>query len=568
MKGILPGVVALALLVDGGVSAWAQPVAPGSAGASVIPAGSSETVSRGEGGTVVRAIRLQEPLRVDGTLDEAIYEEIPPISDFIQQEPQEGQPATERTEAWIFFDAENVYISARCWDSHPERAIANEMRRDSGNIIQNENFAVTFDTLNDGRNGVLFQLSKLGGLLDVAITDERDRNPDWNAVWDARTADFDQGWTAEVVIPFKSLRYAAGQEQTWGVQMRRIVRWKNEWSYLTAVPAFMGPRAMLAVSLGATLEGLEAPPASKNLEIKPYMIFGTRSDWTVTPTVKNDLEGDLGFDLKYGVTKSLTADVTYNTDFAQVENDEQQVNLTRFNLFFPEKRDFFLEGQGIFAFGGAGNTTGRGGPVSAPVMFFSRRIGLNEGLPVPITGGGRLTGKAGKYAIGVVNIQSGEDETAGARSTNFSVLRLKRDLFQRSNVGAIYTRRSVLTVGDGVGETFGVDALASFSTSLNINMYYARTRAPGRSGRDASYMARFDYDTDRYGLQLDHTVVEENFNPEVGFLRRSNFDRRYVTARFSPRPAAGNMTAIRKFFYVASYDHFVHGSGRLDTRDV
>jgi len=391
-----------------------------------------------DGRVTVRATRVTEPIRMDGHLDERVYSETPAISDFIVQEPEEGAAATERTEAWLFFDDRNIYVSARCWDSHPERDIAGERRRDGSAITDNENFAVIFDTFHDRRNGLVFQANSIGGLRDSAIIDETNQNADWNAVWDARTGTFDGGWTIEMVVPFKSLRYNRGTNRTWGVNLRRLVRWKNEWSYLTRVPAYIGQRGLFATSLAATLEGLEPPPAALNLEIKPYGISGARTDRAARPPNKIDnFDRDWGVDAKYGITKSLTADFTYNTDFAQVEDDTQQVNLTRFNLFFPEKREFFLEGQGIFAFGGSTGSTNS----NTPVLFFSRSIGLNNGRPAPIVGGGRLTGKTGAYSIGLLNIQSDDDEASGARATNFSVVRLKRDIFRRSYAGVLYTRR-------------------------------------------------------------------------------------------------------------------------------
>ena len=305
------------------------------------------TVSRSaEGGVTVRAVRIAEPIEVDGRLDESPYGTVEAITDFIQQEPREGEPATEKTEAWILFDDENLYISARCWDSQPERAVANEMRRDSGVIFQNDNFAISLDTFYDRRNGLLFTANPLGALRDSAVTDETNNNLDWNTIWDARTATFEGGWTIEFVIPFKSLRYEAGPNQVWGINLRRKVIWKNEFTFLAPVPAFLAGNGIYAVSLNATMVGLEVPATGRNLEIKPYAISGLRTDHNARPAFANQGDGDVGIDVKYGLTKSLTLDVTYNTDFAQVEDDVQQVNLTRFNLFFPERRDFFVVGGG------------------------------------------------------------------------------------------------------------------------------------------------------------------------------------------------------------------------------
>ena len=259
-----------------------------------------------------------------------------------------------------------------------------------------------------------------------------------------------------------------------------------------------------------------------------------------------------------GVTQSLTADFTYNTDFAQVEDDEQRINLTRFNLFFPEKREFFLEGRGIFDFGG------RGGP--RPILFFSRRIGLNRGRAVPTEAGGRLTGRVGPYSIGVLNIQTEEEPVSGARGTNFSVVRVKRDVLRRSSIGALMTRRSVSTVGDGSNDVFGVDGVFRFFDNVRIDTYLARTRTPGLSGDETSYSARLNYNGDRYGVVLDRLAVGKHFNPEVGFLRRDDFRTNFALLRFSPRPRS--IAAVRQFNWGASYHYLTDGTGRLETRSV
>ena len=320
-----------------------------------------EVVSRDAGGHPTIHDAGAEPLVLDGRLDEELYRTIQSFGDFVQQEPLEGQPVTEKTEVWLFFDDRNVYIAARCWDSHPEREIANEMRRDGPNINNdNESFGVVFDTFNDHRNGFQFQQSLAGGLFDGYITDERDMNRDWNTVWDSKTARFAEGWTLEMAIPFKSLRYKAVQQQIWGVNFKRVVRWKNEMQYLTRVPASLGRRGLNKLSSAATLVGIEPPNIHRNFELKPYGITRQTLDRPSDAPSSSKIKSNGGFDVKLGITDGLTADVTYNTDFAQVEEDEQQVNLTRFSVQFPEKRDFFLEGQGIFSFGGLMNIVSRG----------------------------------------------------------------------------------------------------------------------------------------------------------------------------------------------------------------
>ena len=401
-----------------------------------------DVIRRDERGrATIRAVELPEGIRLDGQLDERAYFTVPAITGFIQQAPDEGAPATERTEAWIFFDAANLYVAARIWDSAPPSEwVANELRRDTRQLRQNDTFAVILDTFYDRRNAVAFYTNPLGALADFQITNEGNPNSDWNPIWDVRTGRFEEGWTVEMEIPFQSLRYRPGPSQVWGVQLRRNVRRKNEWAYVTPLPlsAGSGPGGIFRVSDAATLVGLDAPSGSRNLEIKPYAIGGVSTNLAATPPTRNARDGDAGLDVKYGITQNLTADFTYNTDFAQVEVDEQQVNLTRFSLFFPEKREFFLEGRGIFGFARGGVSGGFGGALrrgggggffgggDAPTLFYSRRIGLQYGTVVPIVGGGRVTGKIGAFDIGALNIQTDDEVLAAAEETNFTVVRIRR----------------------------------------------------------------------------------------------------------------------------------------------
>ena len=529
----------------------------------------------------IRAIELTESVRLDGQLDEGVYHTVPAITGFIQQAPDEGAAATEKTEAWIMFDARNIYVAGRVWDSAPASEwVANEMRRDTAQLRQNDTFAVVLDTFYDRRNAVAFYTNPLGAIADFALTNEGNPNSDWNPVWDVRTGRFEGGWTVEMEIPFKSLRYRPGPAQVWGVQLRRNVRRKNEWAYITPLPisAGSGPGGIFRVSDAATLVGLDVPSGSKNLEIKPYGIGGVSTDVNATPPTTNAGDGDVGFDVKYGVTQNLTADFTYNTDFAQVEVDEQQVNLTRFSLFFPEKREFFLEGRGIFDFARGGITGGFGGALrrggqgggffgggDAPTLFYTRRIGLEGGTIVPIIGGGRVTGKIGAFDVGALNIQTDDEVISGAETTNFTTVRVKRDILRRSSVGAILTNRSVSLVGDGSNQAYGADATFSFYENVSLLAYVAKTQTPGLEGRDTSYQGRFNYGGDQYGFQAEHLVVEDNFIPEVGFLRRDNFRRTYTTGRFSPRPRS--IDAIRQFRVEGSFDYIVTAdTGQVETR--
>ena len=531
-----------------------------------------ETIARdADGGVTVRAVRVSEPVRIDGVLDEPVYQEILPAGGFIQAEPSEGMLATEQTDVWVFFDDDNLYISARCYDSAPESEwVANEMRRDNFGIFRNDSLGILLDTFYDRRNGLIFNINPISGRIDAQMFDERNFNPDWNPIWDTQAGRFDGGWTVEMAIPFKSMRYRPGRAQVWGLNVQRRVPRLNEHSFLAPLPAEQSERGLFMASLAAAVVGLEVPDGGRTLEIKPYAIADLSSDRA--RDISNDPSGDLGLDVKVGVTQGLVADLTVNTDFAQVEADEQQVNLTRFSLFFPEKREFFLENQGVFAFGGAG-TGPFGGGGSTPVLFYSRQIGLSQGQEVPIDVGGRLTGRVGKFSLGVLNIQTDDAPEAGAVATNFSVVRVRRDLLRRSSVGALFTGRSVSTstsaatstTTTGSAETYGVDGIFSFYDNLNINTYWAKTTTPGLREDDLSYRGQLDYNGDLYGVQLEHLVVGDHFNPEVGFLRRDDLERTFGSLRFSPRPQG--IALIRKFTWEGSVDYITNRAGMLETRE-
>jgi len=501
---------------------------------------------------VVTATRLSKPLVIDGRFDEEAYQTVKPAGDFIQQDPREGEPATEQTDLWVMFDDETLYISGKNYDSHPEREISTELRRDSSGIFSNDSVAIVIDTFHDLRNGFKFQTNALGAIQESAVVDEINVDS-WNTVWEVRSATYDWGWGFEMAIPFKSLRYPGAGPQTWGINMRRVIRWKNELTYLTAMPRSFGANAIYHMGSAATLAGIETPRQSMNLELKPYAVSSLTTDRTARVPFSNDGKGDAGFDFKYGLTRGLILDTTVRTDFAQVEEDQQQVNLTRYSLFFPEKRDFFLEGQAIFAFGGV-NFGQNSNPGEVPVLFFSRQIGLSRGQAVPVVAGARVTGKAGQYQIGAVNIQTDDKPSAGAVSTNFTAVRIKRDFLRRSNVGIIATRRGPAVAGAGDNIAYGADTNLFLFRNVTANVYYARTDSTGApaSGQD-SYRGRFDYTGDRYGYVAEHLLIGARFNPEVGFVRRRDFRRTSAQFRFSPRPK--NNTRVRRYSYTGSIDY-------------
>ena len=524
-------------------------------------------IARDDAGAVtVRAVRIDDRLRIDGLLDEAVYGRVEAISGFIQNDPDEGAPATEKTEVWLLYDRDRVYIVAKCWETRPDRRVASEMRRDNTRIVRDDNFAWSFDTFYSRRNAVLFEVSAVGGRLDAEVTNESQVNIDWNPVYDVAVGRFEGGWTMEAALPFKSLRYRGAGHQVWGFQARRVNRWKNESSYLTPLSAAQGLRGHFRASLAATLVGIDAPPASRLLEVKPYAISDLTTSVTQTPPVSNDLGGDLGLDVKVGVTQGLTADFTVNPDFAQVEADEQQINLTRFSLFFPEKREFFLENQGLFSFGGAATSGRQAGASDTPILFYSRRIGLSAGREVKLDVGGRLTGRVGAFTVGALNIRADEDPAADVAATNFTVLRARRDILRRSSVGAMFTGRSVSQEARGSNEAYGIDGIFGFYDDLTINTHWARTRTDGLDGNDSTYRGELDYAGDRYGLQLEHLLVGDDFNPEVGFVRRSDMRRSFADVRFSPRPQS--IALVRRFVWNGSFAYVENLAGLVETREA
>ena len=357
---------------------------------------------------VARAVRATQSLKVDGILDEADWQSAPVVERFVQQEPQEGLPASDRTEVRILYDEGHLYIGVRAYASLA--VTATEMRRDADRLFDEDNFQVILDTFHDSRNGYMFLTTPLGAKLEQQIFDEGEGggrgttanvNRNWDGVWDAAARIDEQGWTAEIEIPFSTVRFVPSDAQVWGVNFQRHTRRKNESALWAPIPKAY---TLTRVSMAGELHGLSAISRGLDLRLKPFTVAGVRDVQASRTAHDTDPIRDIGLDARYGVTAGLNMDVTINTDFAQVEVDEQQVNLTRFGLFYPEKRDFFLENSNFFTMGTGSSFT------SAPVqtdLFFSRRIGLSDtGTPIPILGGVRLAGKSGANNIGVLDIQT------------------------------------------------------------------------------------------------------------------------------------------------------------------
>ncbi len=523
----------------------------------------------------MRAVFATEAPRIDGVLDESVWASANPIEQFIQQEPNQGQPATDRTEVRVLYDQGHLFIGVRAYASLP--VAATEMRRDADRLFDEDNFQVILDTFHDSRNAFMFLTTPLGAKLEQQIFDEGEGggrgttanvNRNWDGVWDAAARTTPDGWTAEMAIPVNTLRFAKRDEQVWGINFQRHIRRKNEMVFWAPIPRAY---SLTRVSLAGELTGLRGLSLGWDLKLKPFLIGGVRDVRTSATRGSTSAIRDLGLDARYGVTPGLNLDVTVNTDFAQVEVDEQQVNLTRFGLFFPEKRDFFLENSNLFTVGTGSSFT------STPVqtdLFFSRRIGLSDaGTPIPMLAGARLAGKAGRNNIGVLNIQT--ESAFGKAGDNFFVGRYSRDVFRRSRIGALFINKEAVDGSSHYNRTMSVDGNFALSGSLQVNTFLAKTATAGLAGRDMAFYGRVAYRDPKWNLWLNYLDVQEHFNAEAGFVQRVGV--RTTKAYFSPtpRPKRGSIKLMEPM-YVLTYTtdqtnrlvgrmhHLMHGTTLRD----
>jgi hypothetical protein len=509
----------------------------------------AQTVDAARPSLAVLATRAASPIRLDGVLDEEAWSTAPVATGFVQSEPREGEPASEQTEVRILYDEDNLFVGVFARDSDPAGIMVNELKKDFSTQTQ-DIFEIIVDTFHDGRNGYQFATNPKGAKWDAQMVSEgREVNANWDAIWDVRTTMGEGGWYAEMQIPFRTLRFPASSLQTWGVNFLRRVRRRNEDSYWSPIPRIHN---ITRVSLAGSLDGLQGIKRGNDLRVKPYVLqAGTRVGQGKTLG-----DFDAGFDVKYGITSGLTWDFTVNTDFAQVEADEQQVNLTRFSLFFPEKREFFLENSGVFHFGAGEQRAGGGGGLggrtnqvpSNVILFFSRRIGLSpSGQAIPLPGGTRLTGRAGNYSIGALNIQ--QTDQGSSPATNFTALRLRRDILRNSDIGVMLLNKE--TNGPHYNRVVGTDANFRFYDDLNFNGFVAKTFSPdgvvSGSGEDVSAQAGFDYNSRVWELRSSFTMIGERFNDEMGFVPRVDVNRTLAFAgrRFRPAAISGWMREIR-----------------------
>ena len=489
--------------------------------------------------------RVEEGPTIDGRLDEVAWIAAAVIDDFVQQEPSEGDPATERTVVRLIYDANALYVGVEAYDSQPDGVIATEKRRDSQRLFDEDNFQLILDTFHDRRSGYMFVTSPLGAKLEQQVAEEGEGgfrgtnssniNVNWDGVWDVVARRTHDGWVAEIAIPMVTLRFPRAEQQVWGVNFMRNIRRKNEQVFWAPISK---EYSLTRVSRAGTMSGIGAVTRGMDLRVTPYVLSGGKQE-RVDAGLDGSGFGDVGLDVKYGVASGLNLDLTLNTDFAQVEVDEQQVNLTRFPLFFPEKRDFFLENAGMFSVGvrsGFGRTAD---------LFFTRRIGLSDGgQPIPIIGGARLTGKVDRHNIAVMNITT--QEAFGQPGENFFVGRYSRDILARSKVGTLVINKDAVSGGPHYNRTFAADTTLALHRNLTMTGFIAKTETPGISTGQMAGYARGTWLSPAWHLFGEYIDLQDNFNPEVGFVPRVGIPHLEVprgvesTARAVEHPAAGS----------------------------
>jgi uncharacterized protein DUF5916 len=504
---------------------------------------------------VVQALPLEEPISVDGRLDEPAWQRADVARGFTQREPTPGAPASDDTEVRIAYTETDLYIGIHAFASGPGPLIAGEMQRDS-TLSRDDSVVVLLDTFHDGRNAYWFETNANGARADALVTDEgRDFNLQWDGVWRAaavRTAD---GWTAELAIPFSTVRFAPGLG-IWGLNVRRLIRARNEETYWAPVP--LAADAM-RVSLEGDLVGLASPRPGLDLRVKPFAV-GAERRFAEPSAAGADEKLDLGLDVKWGITRNLALDLTYKTDFAEAEVDDQQVNLTRFSLFFPEKREFFLENAGIFEFGF------NSPDATLLKVFFSRRIGNGPGgIVVPIDYGARLTGRIGEWSIGALDVESGSaplEDGGRLPRQNEGVVRLKRNVGERSTLGMIFTR--VDEPDGGANQVLGFDADLHPSRESTLAAFWTESSDPGAvAGSRWAGGVSTAWQGETLGLGFDATEVGAGYNPGLGFLLREGI--RHYEPRFTylPRPV---LPGVRNLVFTGSLDIYTDLMNRIETR--
>src|SRR5437870_2693752 len=526
---------------------------------SQTPAQSSQ---ENTGPRLIQAKRVTDAIKVDGILDEPAWSLAQPATDFLQQQPNEGATASERTEVRVLFDDKNIYFGISAFDSDAAHINARELVRDA-DFSNDDTVSIVLDTYHDRRNGFRFVVNPLGTQQDALITDEgRDINVTWNGSWISAGRIDDQGYTVEIEIPLTTLRFKEGI-QSWGLNISRIIRRKNEENLWTSWQRSFG---LERVSQAGELSGVDEIKRRRLYEVKPYVSGGWREGvpQVGAPGFDAGVQGKVGLEVaKVGITPSLTAEFTANPDFGQAEVDNQIVNLSRFSVFFPEKRDFFLENSGIFLFGRQG----------ANQAFFTRRIGLTDnGAPVPIDYGVKVTGKIGPYNLGFLQVQTrklGETSTSfGIPRQQFSVLRVKRDILKRSYIGAILVNRQGATAmgGSNYNRVGGADAEFNLTDHYKVKAFWMGSATPGvRSGAGSSRLESI-FENDLYRFITVYEDVGAKFNPEAGFIERNAIHQYFGQLAYKPRPKF--IPHVQQMEFETQIEYYTDRAGQLATRQT
>jgi hypothetical protein len=555
----------------------------------------------------LQAVFTSEAPILDGVLTDVAWQSAQPCSALTQREPVEGGDPSQRTVIRVLYDDDHLYFGIRNYDTDPDRIIATHMRRDD-RLFEDDSIDIVLDTYNNRRGGYYFGTNSLGAQRDALLIDEgRSRNEAWDAVWVSTASRDSLGWTAEIAIPFGQLRYDAGGDGVWGINVGRRIPRGNEEIYLAPPPQAFGFSGGYRTSRLVSLRGLTDLKRRRQVEVTPYVLPGTRRDFEgLDPT--EDPFVDAGADVRTSLFGGLSLDLSYHTDFAQVETDQEEVNLTRFNLFLPEQRGFFLEGAGIFALGERRQQFGGRPPT---VLFYSRRVGIQDGHEIPVTYGAKLTGRVGPYEVGLLNTMTDpvlfhdeveEDryladtgdwlndddldeltdrdrdalsfldtmtldviDTLDVERTVFTVARLKRDILGQSNMGIMFADRSPGEDED-YNRTMGVDANLSFlDGSTNVTGFAAKSWTPGLRDQDRVAYVELDRRSGVVEFNTSFLDVGENFNPEVGFVPRDDVRRFKTRARYRPRSARD---WVRLYSTGAEWTHLLDRDNQLQTRRV
>jgi len=501
----------------------------------------------------------KDPIIDGNVLNDVVWQALTPIDKLIQIKPQFGAPASEKTEIRVTYSKNMFYVGVICYDSDPASIVISDSRRDA-DLSDDDSFLFIIDTYNDQQNGFLFGTNANGMEYDAQIDNEGQgnfsanrqqggviggTNVNWDASWTVKTDIGDYGWSAEFAIPLRSLRFAAGNNQSWGINFQRNISKTSETAYWASLPIGFD---MKRLSLAGKLDGLLLKNPG-NLKITPYALLQGVNDKSLNPSETN-IDAEVGIDIKYSITPGLTLDLTYNTDFAQVEVDEQQVNLDRFNLFFPEKRSFFLENAGQFSVGSPGEVD----------LFFSRRIGIGEdGDLVPIIGGARLSGKIGQTNVGFLSMFTDNVLEADIEKNNFTVARINHDFSNsRSSLGGIFVNRAGLgDATDDYNRVFALDGKWGLGKKAQITGFLAKSTTPGIDNKDHAYKLLANYNWGGWNINAGYTEVGEGFNPEVGFLQRTAFKKPEFLIFKTWRPKnMGNILELRPHVSYRSFWNF------------